>query len=139
MANMRLAMATRNALADVFTARIDAAGKPGTIALYAGPQPANADTAIDGQALLATLTCAHPAAGPAVAGVNSFNAIGEESEAPTTGRATWARISDGAGNTIFDCDVTPPGEGGTMEINTTDIVQGGPVRLRNFIISFPAG
>jgi len=139
MANMRLATAARNALADVFTALIDGAGRAGTIALYTGPQPAGANTAVDGQTLLATLTFSLPAAGPAIGGVNTFGAIGEDSDAPASGRATWARICDGAGNPVFDCDVTPPSEGGTMEINTTEIVQGGPVRLRNFIITFPAG
>lgn len=139
MANMRLAMATRNALADVFTTLIDAAGAPGTITLYTGVQPTNADQQGDGKTLLARLTFSSPAAGPSMAGVLTFNAVAEESEAPATGRATWARIANGSGGAVFDCDVTGPGEGGTMEINTTEIAQGGPVRLRNVIISFPAG
>jgi hypothetical protein len=140
MANMRLAMAARNALADVFAGLVDAAdNRHGTIKLYTGPQPASADAPADGQTLLATLTFEHPAAGAAIGGVTNFNAIAEDSDAPATGEARWARIADGNGRTVFDCDVTRPGEGGTIEINTTDIVAGGPVRLRNFIITFPAG
>jgi hypothetical protein len=139
MANMRIAMATRNALADVFTRQIDATDRPGTIALYTGPQPENADVAVAGQTLLAVLTFALPSAGPAIAGVNSFYAIAEEPDAPATGRVVWARIADGGGHTVFDCDVSGPGQGGTMELNTVEIVKGGPLRLKNFIVTFPGG
>ncbi len=139
MANMRLAMGARNALADSLASLIDAGDGPGTITFYTGPQPANVNTAVDGQLLLGVLTCSYPVADRAIAGVLAFNAIAEDSAAAASGKAAWARIADSNGNAVIDCDVTGPQGGGTIEINSTDIVEGGPIRMRGFTITFPAG
>ncbi len=48
----------------------------GYLEIYAGAQPTNADTAIAGQANLATLTFAATAFGGAAAGVITANALG---------------------------------------------------------------
>ena len=49
------------------------------------------------------------------------------------------RIADGDGNAILDLDVTGPNGGGMIEINTVQVRKGGPLRLRDFAINFPAG
>lgn len=139
MANMRLATATRNALADTFKTLIDAGAGPGTIKIYTGTQPANANTAISGQTLLGTLTCSDPSAAAAASGVLTFNSITQDSSADATGTATWARVADSNGNTVFDCDVTASGGGGSIELNTAGIVAGGPIIVTAFAITIPAG
>ena len=139
MAVMRLPPATRNAQADALRQLIDAGEGPGTIRFYSAPMPETALTEIKEQTLLATLTFAQPCAEDPAGGILDFLPITEDREAPDTGVVAWARIADGDGNTILDLDVTGPNEGGMIEINTTQIVQAGPVRLRDFVINFPAG
>lgn len=139
MATLRLATATRNALADALSSLMDTADGPGTISIYAGEQPSNANVAVEKRFLLGELTCSQPAADRAISGTLSFNAIKEEESAVSSDKATWARLADSHGNVIFDCDVTGPGGGGTIELNTTDIVAGGNIRIRGFTITFPAG
>ena len=56
MANLRIAAATRNAMLDQLRTLLDAGAAGGTIKIYTGTQPANADTALSGNTLLGTLT-----------------------------------------------------------------------------------
>jgi hypothetical protein len=102
----------------------------GTLNIYATPQPANANTALAGQALLATLSFASPAFTAAVGGAASANAIGS-ANASNTGTAAWARCiaSDGT-TTIMDCTV------GTancdINLSSTSIVAGTNVAVTSF-------
>jgi len=109
----------------------------GTIKIYDGSQPADADTALSGQTLLAELTFADPSAPAAVNGLLTFNAIVEDSSADATGTATWARIEDSNSNTIFDCDVGT--SGATINLNSVAIVISGPVSITSFTVTVPAG
>ena len=138
MANMRLASATRNSLAQRFQVLIDGGTGNGTIKIYTGTQPASADDGIGGATLLGTLTFSKPSAPAASGGVLTFNSITQDDSADATGTATWARIADSAGNTVFDCDVTATGGGGTITLNTTSIVAGGPIVITSFTITVPA-
>jgi hypothetical protein len=139
VANFRLTDLTRSTLADQLQVLIDSGGVAGTIKFYTGTQPATADTAITSQTLLATLTFSYPCAPAAVAGVLTFSAITQDVSADNTGTAEWARIADSTGVTIFDCDVTATGGGGTIQLNTTSIVTGGPVQMSSLTITVPAG
>ena len=139
MAVWRQADALRNAMADAIKTRVDAGATAGTIKLYDGTQPADADDAITTQTLLATLTFADPSAPGASSGVLTFDSIVEDSSADATGTAAWARIEDSDGNNVFDVDVTATGGGGTIEINTVSIVAGAAVRATSFIVTIPTG
>jgi hypothetical protein len=138
MANMRLATASRNSLAQQFQALLDAGPAGGTIKIYTGPQPTGADEATGDVILLGTLTFEKPSAPAASGGVLTFHGIAQ-AEAVATGEAAWARMADAAGNTVFDCDVTGPGGGGTMTLNTPAMVAGGPIVITAFTITVPAG
>jgi hypothetical protein len=138
MANMRLATATRNSLAQQFQALLDGGAGAGTIKIYTGPQPAGADQGIGEVTLLGTLTLSKPSAPAASGGVLTFNAI-PQAEASATGVAAWARVADSAGNTVFDCDITATGGGGTITLNTTSIVSGGPIAITSCTITVPSG
>jgi hypothetical protein len=123
---------------DALRDKIDAGATGGTIKIYTTPQPANADAAIGAVTLLATLTFSATSAPNAATGITTFSAITEDSSADADGTAVWARIADSNAATIFDCDVTATGAGGTIQLNTTSIVSGGPVRITSFTVTIPA-
>jgi hypothetical protein len=137
MANVRIATATRNAMLDAITTAL---GSAGTIKFYTGSQPANADTSLGAQTLLGTLTYSNPAAPSAASGVLTFSSITQDSSADATGTATWARIASSGGTTVFDCDVGGTNESttGTIQLNTSDIVSGGPISISSFTLTYPA-
>jgi hypothetical protein len=137
MANLRLATNTRNALADAVDDRINLGAAAGTIKIYDGSQPASANTAVSTQTLLATLTFSDPAFGAAAAGVITASAITSDASADATGTATWARIADSDGNTVFDCDVNTAGS--TIILNNVSLVLGAPVAITSFTITMPSG
>lgn len=139
MANLRVATATRQAQCDAVVDLIDSDTPPGLLRIYDGTQPANANTAIGAQVLLAELTFGNPAFGAAnSSGVATANAITQDSAANATGTASWARIVTGTANdTVFDCDVST--SGATINLNTTSIVTGGAVSITSFTITQPDG
>ena len=135
MATLRIADAARNQMLDQLTALIDAGAVAGTIRLYTGTMPADADDPIAAQVLLATLTFSDPSAPAASGGVLTFSAITEDASADATGVAAWARIEDNVGNNVLDADVTVTGGGGTIEMNTVNIVVAGVVRISSFTVT----
>lgn len=137
MATVRPALAWRNAQLDAANTLMNAGSGPATIEIYSGTIPTNADTAIGAQVLLAVLTCSDPAAPAASASVLTFSAITGDSSANATGTATWARIKDSTGATVFDCSVTATGGGGVMTLNTTSIVSGSPVSITSGTLTVP--
>lgn len=138
MANVRLADAALQAAMDAVVDLIDAGAGAGTIKIYTASQPANADVAISSQTLLATLTFSDPAFGATnSSGVATASAITSDSSADATGTATWARIADSNGNTIFDCDVGT--SGATINLNSVAITTGGTVSITSFTMTHPDG
>jgi hypothetical protein len=133
MANLRMSQVLRNTRSDAIKTAIDLGAGPGTIKMYTGTQPATADSALSGNTLLGTLTFTDPSAGASVNGVLTFSAITQDTAADATGTATWARIADSTGTTVFDCDVNT--SGATINLNTTSIVTGGPIQISSFTIT----
>lgn len=136
MANVRILTTVRNSMLDAINAAINAGAGAGTIKIYSGTQPANANTALSGNTLLATLTFTDPAAPAASGGVLTFDPITQDASADATGTATFARIQDSNANVVFDCDVGT--SGATLIINTTSIVAGGPVSITSFTLTIAA-
>lgn len=135
----RLANDTRNAIANCLRDRIDEAGEGGGLMFYAAPQPANAKVPVTDQKFFGKATFSFPSAADAIDGILSFAAIAEVKDALESGEVAWARAVDAAGEVVFDCDVTGPKGGGMIEINTTSITSGGPLRVRSLTIVVPAG
>lgn len=136
MANVRVVLAVRNAHLDAINTALNAGAGAATIKIYTGTQPANADTGLSGNTLLGTLTCTDPAAGSASGGVLTFSAVTQDSAADATGTATWARVADSNGSTVFDCDVGT--SGATLNLNTVAIVTGGPIQVSSFTLTYAA-
>jgi hypothetical protein len=121
MANLRYATARRNAMMD--DARTALAG--GSIKVYSGTQPANANAALSGNTLLATLTLASPAGAASSGGTFTFGTI-TSGTAAATGTASFARVFQSDGTTVV-CDMDVGTSGATFILDTVSIVSGGTV------------
>lgn len=125
-ADPRLTNAAASAAADAVVDRIDVGGA-GTIKIYTGTIPTDADTALGAQVLLATLTFSATAFGAAANGVATAAAITSDTSADATGTAAWARIASGAGTTQMDVTVGTAGE--DINFNTVSFVSGATVAI----------
>ncbi len=141
MANVRIAVATRNAMLQALADKIDggaASPSNGTLKLYTGTQPANADTGLSGNTLLATLTFQETCAASIASGVLTFALMDSDTSADNNGTATWARIADSAGATVFDGDVGQSGDGKTITMNSTTVVAGTTIAETSATLTYPA-
>lgn len=103
----------------------------GTINIYSGTQPLNANTALSGNTLLATLTFSATAFGAPSGGVLTANPI-TSGTAVATGTATFARFVESDGSTVI-CDVAVGTSGAGINISTTSIVTGGLVACSSYL------
>jgi hypothetical protein len=111
-----------------------AAGNAALLRIYDGTQPADADTAIVAQTLLAELVCGTPFAAAASNGVLTAGAITQDSSANASGTASWFRlVVAGGATTIMDGTV------GTADadliLNNVTISAGGPVAVSSFVLT----
>jgi len=126
-------------------AAVDAAAAKcngGTLKIYAGSQPTDANTAVGAQTLLATLTlsatafAASSASGSAGSKVvtATANTITGDTSADATGTAAWFRVlkSDGT-SVVFDGSVGT--SGCDLNLATTSIVAGEEVDVTSFAIT----
>ena len=116
---------------------IDAGDSAGVVDVYANTRPTDAATAVGSQTLLGTLTFSDPC-GTVSGNTLTMSAITQDSAADATGTATWARISSvnsSVKTTVMDIDITATGGGGTMQMNTTNIIVGGPILISSFVMT----
>lgn len=130
--NVHVATAYRDSLVDTLCAALNA----GTIGIYDGSQPANANVAIGAQVLLATLTFGNPAFGASASGTATANAITQDSDADATGTATWARWRTSGAATVLDCSVGTAGC--DINFNTANIQQHAIVAITSLTVGIAA-
>lgn len=133
-ADPRLTNAAASAAADALVDRIDAGGA-GTIKIYSGTIPTDADTAIGAQTLLATLTFSATAFGAASNGVATASAITSDSSADATATASFARIASGGATTQMDVTVGTSGD--DINFNTVSFVTGATVSITSLTYTQP--
>lgn len=131
---VQLATATVNAMADAVDALINTGGA-GTIKVYSGTQPANANASITGT-LLATFTLDNPAFGTASGGVLTLSATPLSSTGVAAGTATHFRCASGGAATVFDGSVST--SGAQLNLNTTTISVGVTVEITSGFFTMPA-
>ena len=129
--NIKLTTAVKNAMLDAITAQIGGSGK---LRIYDGSQPANANTAVGAQVLLAELTLNATFAPSASSGVLTLNAITSDSAADATGTATWFRMVKSDGTTVI-CDGSVGTSGADLNLNTTSLVAGAQVSVSSFTLT----
>lgn len=124
----------RNAMLDAITAQ---AGASALVRIYSGTKPTNANTALSGNTLLASLTCGATFAAAASNGTLTLNAITQDSSADATGTAVFFRVLKSDGTTVvWQGDVGTSGS--DLNLNTTSIASGGPVSVSSWTLSIPA-
>ncbi|HUW17466.1 MAG TPA: hypothetical protein VMW94_10340 [Actinomycetes bacterium] len=115
--NVTLAADTASAIADAVATLCNG----GTVKIYDGAQPADPDTAVTTQTLLATCTFGTPAFAAAVDGVATANAITQDASADASGTAAWFRILSSAAAAVLDGTVGV-GVGFDCNVVTTAVV-----------------
>lgn len=130
--NTQMAYAAVNVEADALSDELDS----GYLRIYDGSQPANADTAISTQTLLAELRFNATAAPAASNGVLTFNAITADSSANATGTATWFRALKSDGTTVI-MDGTVGTSGCNLNLTSASITTGTQVSVTSFTHTIP--
>jgi hypothetical protein len=121
--------ANRARAADAVCARANS----GYLNIYSGTVPANADTALSGNTLLATLTMAATAFGAAntSTGVATAGTITADSSADATGTATFFRVMESGTTpgTVVVFQGTVGTSGAELNLSSTSIVATGTVSV----------
>jgi hypothetical protein len=132
--NPKLSDVAANAEADAVAALLN----NGYLRIYTTPQPANANTALSGQTLLATLRFNATAFGASVAGLATANALTQDSDAAATGTAVWFRALKSDGTTVvFDGDIGT--SAADLVMATTSIVQHAIISVTSFTFQASEG
>lgn len=127
---------TQNAMVDALTALANT----GYIRIYDSTgtgQPANANTAVTTQVLLAELRFGSTAFGASSSGTATANAITSDTSANATGTATWFRVLKSDGTTVL-WDGSVGTSGADLDLNTTSIVSGATVAITSMTFTHPA-
>jgi hypothetical protein len=101
-------------------------------------QPANADTAVTTQVLLAELRFNATSAPAAAAGLLTFNAFTQDLSANATGTATWARALKSDGSTVV-MDGSVGTAAADYIINSTAIAAGAEVDANSLTLQISKG
>jgi len=105
-----------NAEADAVAALLNS----GYLRIYDGSQPANANTAVSTQTLLAELRFGSTAFAASSGGVITANAITDDTDANATGTASWVRCLKSDGTTVI-MDGSVGTSGCDLNMNSTAI------------------
>jgi PAB1-binding protein PBP1 len=129
--NMQVTNAEASAMMDAMCAHLNS----GTLVMYTGTQPTNANTALSANTVLVTLTFGATAFGASVNGVATANAI-TAGTAVAAGTATFARLFRSDGTTVV-CDLSVGTSGSDVNLNTTTISVGLQVSISSMTFTHP--
>ncbi|MGI9585005.1 MAG: hypothetical protein ACR2N7_05385 [Acidimicrobiia bacterium] len=133
------AIAAMDAVVDLID--VGSTNAEGRVKIYAGTVPADADAAIGGATLLATLNMSNPAFGnsadAAPGATATANSITDDSSADATGTAAFFRIWDRNENTVIQGLVTVTAGGGDLELNSISITSGAAVSITSMTKTMP--
>lgn len=131
---IRLADATRSAIADAITTLVDGGAGAGTIKVYTGSLGTDLDPT--GDTLLATFTLVDPAAAAASAGVATWDfSPAIDATVAATGTAGWFLCEDSTGADVFGGTVGT--SGADMNFSSVSWVSGGTVSLTAGTVTEP--
>ena len=133
---VRVSANTRSAMLRALADMVDAGDGPGTIDIYGGQMPTAANDPLGDQPLLARLVFSRPAFGHTAGGVIGARPIAD-SKAIASGRARWARISDGDGRPLADVDVGESGTGAMLNLSNVSLAAGDVVSVAALVWRMP--
>lgn len=138
---MTLFIANSNALTalDTVVDDIDAGSGAGTLVIYSGSIPANADASLAGNTVLATLTFSDPSFGAAFDNTDqataTANSITSDTSADATDTAAFFRVFDSDSNIVLQGQCGTSGQ--ELNLNTLAIVAGATVAVTSMTVSLP--
>lgn len=138
----RLPNASQQAAADAVVDRADGGATAGSLRIYSGVQPADADSAPAGT-LLCQITLSDPAygvadaTGTAAAAGTPLTGTGDAGAGAGTNAQSF-RVTDSDGNAVYDGAVTGTGGGGELELDNVSIASGQQVTVTSFTYQQPA-
>jgi hypothetical protein len=133
----RLPDASQQAAADAVVDRIDAGGA-GSLKIYSGSQPADADSTPAGT-LLVTIALAATAYGSAnSSGVAALASTPRSGTGAAAGTAGCFSVESGGGAKVFQGSVTATGGGGELTLDNTSIAVGQTVNITSLPYTHPA-
>lgn len=125
--SVSVAVATRNAQADALSVNLDG----GTIKIYSGTVPADADTALSGNTLLAEIPFQPDAAPAASSGTVTFDTTGmTDSSVNASGIASFFRAETSGSAVVMQGQVGTSGY--AMNLADTNLVATGTVTITSF-------
>lgn len=131
--NLKYSVSLKNAQQDAITTKL---GSAAVLELYSGTQPANPDTAITSQVLLASLTCNATFAPAASGGVLTLNSISSGIGTAGAGagtNATWFRMKTSLAVAHIDGSVGI--SGADLNLNNNNIATGQTVSVTSFTLT----
>lgn len=131
--NLKYSASLKNGQQDAITTKL---GASAVLELYSGTQPANPDTAITSQVLLASLTCNAVFAPAASGGVLTLNAISNGTGTAGAGagtNATWFRLKTSLA--VAHIDGTVGISGADLNLNNNNIATGQTVSVTSFTLT----
>jgi hypothetical protein len=118
----------RNAYAQARKTMIDAGGAGAKLRLYTLPKPADANTLLSSQVLLAELRFSYPC-GVVTNGKLVLSTITSDPSANADGDIEFARLLDSNDNVICDMDVSESSVSGAIKFNSVTVVAGVEVKV----------
>lgn len=136
---IKISNAAAIAACDAIVDKVDDGSGAGTLVIYDGTRPADPDTAVTSQNVLAELTFSDPAFGAAAddapGGKATASSITADSSADATGTATWFRVFDSDDNALWDGDVGTSGS--DLNLSSTSITSGDTVSITSLTFEMP--
>lgn len=130
----RLANAPLGVMAAALITDLDAATTPWYAEVYTGTIPASPSVALSGQTKLGTVVGSADPSATNSGGLITFNPMVQDDAADASGEAAFLRIFKGDGSVWADADCGNLASSATAKLNTTTIVEGGPIRINAFTI-----
>lgn len=138
MTTMNISNVAAKAAMDAITLLVNAGSPPGLLRIYSGTAPADTDTALSGNTVLASFALASDAFGDATdanPGALSTAAAISDVNASATGTATFGRILNAAGLAICQFDVGV--SAATCIVSSTSFVSGQPCSVTSLTLKHP--
>jgi hypothetical protein len=109
-------------------------GSGGFLRFYSGTKPANADTALSGNTLLAELPLTAVSFGAASGRVITAAAITTDTSADATGTATWASFVTSGGTRVIDVTVGEAADSADITVDNKDFQAGADIAVSSFTL-----